>query len=176
VGFGLLSSSLPLPPSTPLCLIPPPPLLPSAQTSPPPLALSPPSPFRSTQTLLAIAGSPSTTTAPTTTMIMVHKPAQLPAPPSFVHRRAPSAPALAVQPTKTPGLLSLSKPSVPAKSQRQQRSPKPKPAQAATQQQQRSPKLAPAQAQPVPAASGSPVPRGRQNHGKDNKSRRLESF
>lgn len=120
-------------------------------------------------------------------MIMVHKAAQLPTPPAFQqqHRRAPSAPAMSVQPTKTPGLLSLSKPAAPAKSQRQQRSPKLKAAQAAAVPQQRSPKQAPAQAHPVHAptttspSAGSPTPeqrpRGRQHHGKDNKGRRNTS-
>ncbi|KAH9478466.1 hypothetical protein JR316_0008921 [Psilocybe cubensis] len=44
-------------------------------------------------------------------MMLVHKPQNivLPSPASFTHRRHPSAPVV-VQPTRTPGLLSLSKP------------------------------------------------------------------
>ncbi|KAJ7223739.1 hypothetical protein B0H12DRAFT_1078096 [Mycena haematopus] len=53
------------------------------------------------------------------------------------HRRNPSAPVVHVQPTRTPGLLTLSKPPRPAKA-----SPRPKPVHAT----QRSPKPAPAQA------------------------------
>ncbi|KAJ6495353.1 hypothetical protein C8R45DRAFT_1094994 [Mycena sanguinolenta] len=71
-------------------------------------------------------------------------------PQQFIHhRRNPSAPVVHVQPTRTPGLLSLSKPPRQAKA-----SPRPKPAVAT----QRSPKPAPAQA----------VERGRQQANHNN--------
>ena len=56
-------------------------------------------------------------------MIMVQKPIHLLSSPSTYHRRHPSAPpAVLVQPTRTPGLLSLSKPPsvTPPRSQQQQ--------------------------------------------------------
>jgi hypothetical protein len=65
-------------------------------------------------------------------MILIHKPQHLPTMLSSTHRRHPSAPpAVLVQPTHTPGLLSLSKPIRPSPRHQQPRtrfSPKPKPA------------------------------------------------
>ncbi|KAJ7359071.1 hypothetical protein DFH08DRAFT_952250 [Mycena albidolilacea] len=100
-------------------------------------------------------------------MLLVQKPTAMfsmsPAQsPIHYHRRHPSAPVVQVQPTRTPGLLTLSKPPRPTKA-----SPRPKAAQAV----QRSPKPAPA-----PAQQQAPVaePRGRQhqqnnnNHGSSN--------
>jgi hypothetical protein len=60
---------------------------------------------------------------PTLEMIMVQKPVHLLSSPSTHHRRHPSAPpAVLVQPTRIPGLLSLSKPAsaTPPRSQQQQ--------------------------------------------------------
>lgn len=54
---------------------------------------------------------------PSLTMMLVHKPHHalaLASPASYAHRRHPSAPVV-VQPTRTPGLLSLSKPSPPVR-------------------------------------------------------------
>jgi len=81
---------------------------------------------------------------PSNTMILVHKPLPISSPtPARFHRRLPSAPHVSVQPTRTPGLLSIipkqppHRPSQPQKSQqrmtplkenqnqRQNRSPKP---------------------------------------------------
>ncbi|EGO03924.1 hypothetical protein SERLA73DRAFT_84131 [Serpula lacrymans var. lacrymans S7.3] len=85
-------------------------------------------------------------------MMLVQKPPQLPFSPPSAHRRHPSAPpAVVVQPTRTPGILSLSKPLRPTpprqlhqqQPQKQVRSPKPKPA----TPQHRSPR--PAQAEPT---------------------------
>ncbi|KAF8069035.1 hypothetical protein FPV67DRAFT_1102404 [Lyophyllum atratum] len=78
-----------------------------------------------------------------------------PSPAALHHRRHPSAPpaVVVVQPTRTPGLLSLSKP-IPQRQQPQQRSPRPAPAQRST------PKLHLAVG-PAPATP-SPAPRGRQ--------------
>jgi hypothetical protein len=66
--------------------------------------------------------------SPSSTMILAHKPMAphfaLPAAVNAHHRRHPSAPpAVVVQPTRTPGLLSLSK---PAHVQRQVQRPSPK--------------------------------------------------
>ncbi|KAI6116154.1 hypothetical protein F5141DRAFT_1001078 [Pisolithus sp. B1] len=69
--------------------------------------------------------------------------------PSLTHRRHPSAPpAVVVQPTKVPGILSISKQNRPARSQhaashpRQHRSPKPKSPAGKTQPQQQDPRSA----------------------------------
>ncbi|KAH7928578.1 hypothetical protein BV22DRAFT_192595 [Leucogyrophana mollusca] len=91
-------------------------------------------------------------------MILVHKPPQLPMSPPLAHRRHPSAPpAVVVQATKTPGILSLSKPlrtSSPRHHQQQQpqshqlkqhRSPRPK----QLAPQPRSPQPSHAEAQPA---------------------------
>lgn len=94
------------------------------------------------------------------TMMLVQKPPSSFLPSSFPvhnlyhHRKNPSAPVV-VQPTRTPGLLSLSmaKPAPtrqPQQQQRVNRSPKSKPATAVSQN--RSPRPAPAEAQqPTPA-------------------------
>ncbi|KAF5379030.1 hypothetical protein D9615_006013 [Tricholomella constricta] len=74
-------------------------------------------------------------------------------PSTFHHRRHPSAPpaVVVVQPTRTPGLLSLSKPQ-PHRQQPQQRSPRPAPAQRSTPKLQLS--VGPAPATPSPASRG----------------------
>ncbi|KAJ7037968.1 hypothetical protein C8F04DRAFT_1180080 [Mycena alexandri] len=86
--------------------------------------------------------------------------------PAFIHqhRRHPSAPppqVLAVQPTRTPGLLSLSRPPRPPKDHHKG-SPKSRPAQPAAS---RSPKLAEASATaPTPSHDNNVPSRGRNNN------------
>ncbi|KAI0064275.1 hypothetical protein BV25DRAFT_1837053 [Artomyces pyxidatus] len=125
-------------------------------------------------------------------MIMVQKPIHLQLSSPTSHRRHPSAPpAVLIQSTRTPGLLSLSKPAQstpprPQQHQQQQRIPRPaQKGKSASAVNHRSPQPAHAQAQPVDdakkpagrkddvvaqsAASASPspapekAPRGRQN-------------
>lgn len=112
-------------------------------------------------------------------MIMVQKASQLPTPPSFNHRRAPSAPV--VQPTKTPGLLSLSRPHALARPLPQQRQRTPRTS-AKPVAHQRFPQAAHTKAQsvdlesikeriqvPTPAATPDRPSRGRQQGPKGNK-------
>ncbi|KAI6120432.1 hypothetical protein EDD16DRAFT_1884762 [Pisolithus croceorrhizus] len=82
-------------------------------------------------------------------MILAQSPVSFPMSPSLTHRRHPSAPpAVVVQPTKVPGILSISKQNRPARSQhaashpRQHRSPKPKSPAGKTQPQQQDPRSA----------------------------------
>ncbi|KAF7318807.1 hypothetical protein HMN09_00216000 [Mycena chlorophos] len=97
-----------------------------------------------------------------------HFPALAPSPYLYTHRRHPSAPpvsAVVVQPTRTPGLLTLSKPV------RKEHKSSPKPRQAVPAS--RSPKPAPAEA--VPPLKPAPEIRGRQQHGKRNHQQRSSS-
>lgn len=85
-----------------------------------------------------LSSSPSSTHTslprPTPPMILAQFPVALPMSPSTSHRRHPSAPpAVVVQPTNVPGILSLAKPIRPSSRQqlsqshpRQHRTPKPK--------------------------------------------------
>ncbi|KAI6148526.1 hypothetical protein BKA82DRAFT_4138400 [Pisolithus tinctorius] len=83
-------------------------------------------------------------------MILAQSPVFVPMSPPSTHRRHPSAPpAVVVQPTKVPGILSISKPSRPARPQhhplshpRQHRSPKPKSPAGKTQLPQQGPRPA----------------------------------
>ncbi|ESK86389.1 hypothetical protein Moror_4982 [Moniliophthora roreri MCA 2997] len=110
-------------------------------------------------------------------MILVQKPASFSTAPHHVHRRHPSAPSpVVVQPTRTPGLLTLSKPI--QQQPRQRNTPKPKQAAAKTsprhQQQQSSDISAVLKPSPeiLDRKPGTPVsaekahPRGRQQHSK----------
>lgn len=63
-------------------------------------------------------------------MIMVQKPAHILSSPASHHRRMPSAPpTVLVQPTRTPGLLSLSKPAPSPRPQLRQQGARPRAAQ-----------------------------------------------
>ena len=85
-------------------------------------------------------------------MILVHKPLPRSSPtPARFHRRLPSAPHVSVQPTRTPGLLSIipkQPPHRPSQPQRSQQRMTPLPLKE-NQRQNRSPKPANAKAQPV---------------------------
>ncbi|KAF8652351.1 hypothetical protein AX16_004381 [Volvariella volvacea WC 439] len=86
-------------------------------------------------------------------MLLVQKQPNLPTSPVPHHRRHPSAPPVVVQPTRTPGLLSLSKPPRPSPA---------RPQQVQLQQQQRirstpKPKSAPRPAQPPTITAATPL-------------------
>ncbi|KAI0322936.1 hypothetical protein OF83DRAFT_275009 [Amylostereum chailletii] len=87
-------------------------------------------------------------------MIMVQKPVHLLSSPVVRHRRLPSAPpAVLIQPTRTPGLLSLSKPAQPLaprsqQRQQQQRTPRPQKSRGANPNP-RSPQPSKPQSQPA---------------------------
>ncbi|KAF8630018.1 hypothetical protein AX15_003150 [Amanita polypyramis BW_CC] len=112
-------------------------------------------------------------------MMLVQKQPNLPLSPTLAHRRNPSAPVVIVQPTRTPGLLSLSKPPRPSPPQQRQLHAHQRQHRAATKPRYSTApvadKLAPATSQPadnsisekkspVPAAASSttsPQQRGR---------------
>ena len=74
------------------------------------------------------------------TMILVHKPLPISSPaPAHYHRRMPSAPHVSVQPTRTPGLLSIIPKQQPQRSSQPQRSQQRTPLKE-NQRQNRSPK------------------------------------
>ncbi|KAI6043931.1 hypothetical protein EDC04DRAFT_2646228 [Pisolithus marmoratus] len=89
-------------------------------------------------------------------MILAQSPVSLPMSPPSSHRRHPSAPpAVVVQPTKVPGILSISKQNRPARPQhppshpRQHRSPKPKSPAGKTQPQDARPAVDSSKSTPV---------------------------
>ena len=83
-------------------------------------------------------------------MILVHKPLPISShTPAHYHRRMPSAPNVSVQPTRTPGLLSIIPKQQPQRSSQPQRSqPRMTPLKE-NQRQNRSPKPASTKAQPI---------------------------
>lgn len=96
-------------------------------------------------------------------MILVHKPQSMLSSPCAHHRRHPSAPpAVVVQPTRIPGLLSLSKPVKPQQ-QRQRSAPKVK--QLATSLAKATPELE--VLKPSPEIIVKSSARGRQNKTKE---------
>lgn len=83
-------------------------------------------------------------------MILVHKPFPIPSHnPAHFHRRHPSAPHVSVQPTRTPGLLSIIPKQQPHRPSQPQRSQQKMTPLKENQRQNRSPKPAGAKAQPV---------------------------
>jgi len=84
------------------------------------------------------------------TMILVHKPFPISSPaPAHYHRRMPSAPNVSVQPTRTPGLLSIIPNQQPQRSSQPQRSQQRSTPLKENRRQNRSPKPTGAKAQPV---------------------------
>ena len=88
-------------------------------------------------------------TQPSNTMILVHKPFPISSPaPAHFHRRMPSAPHVSVQPTRTPGLLSIIPKQQPQRSSQPQRSQQRATPLKENQRQNRSPKPTGAKTQP----------------------------
>ena len=89
-------------------------------------------------------------TQPLNTMILVHKPLPISSPtPAHFHRRLSSAPHVSVQPTRTPGLLSIIPKQQPHRTSQPQRSQQRMTPLKENQRQHRSPKPASTKAQPV---------------------------
>ena len=83
-------------------------------------------------------------------MLLVHKPLPISSPsPAHFHRRLSSVPHVSVQPTKTPGLLSIIPKQQPQRSSQPQRSQQRMTPLKENQRQNRSPKPTSAKAQPV---------------------------
>jgi len=89
-------------------------------------------------------------TQPSNTMLLIHKPFPISSPtPAHYHRRLPSAHHVSVQPTRTPGLLSIIPKQQPQRSSQPQRSQQRTTPLKENQRQNRSPKPVNAKAQPV---------------------------
>ena len=83
-------------------------------------------------------------------MILIHKPLPISSPtPAHFHRRLPSAPHVSVQPTRTPGLLSIIPKQQPQRPSQPQRSQQRMTPLKENQRHNRSPKPANVKAQPV---------------------------
>ena len=94
--------------------------------------------------------SPPLSPQPSNTMILVHKPLPISSPsPAHFHRRLSSAPHVSVQPTRTPGLLSIIPKQQPQRSSQSQRSQQRMTPLKENQRQNRSPKPASTKSQPV---------------------------
>ena len=100
--------------------------------------------------LVFFSHSPPLSPQPPNTMILVHKPLSISSPhTAHYHRRLQSASHVSVQPTRTPGLLSIIPKQQPQRSSQSQRSQQRMTPLKENQRQNRSPKPASAKSQPA---------------------------